>query len=272
MRKLLIAFALSIPFVSIAQIADSSQRQVKLQGAINFRDLGGYKTQDGHTVKWSRIYRSAAINHLTDADMMVFRKRQIKTVVDFRGTEESAIAEDRLLPNTDYILCPAGSENTLNWMKSLRTVKSGDSLMQTFYAQTDAFSNRYRPFFQKLLQLPDSSALLFHCTAGKDRTGIGAALFLYALGVPFNTIMQDYEATNYYRAQENEKMTAGMAQQMHISEQVAKDMMSAKSNYLQATFDAITKKYGSVDNFMAKELGMDAANIQKLRDKYLQKG
>ncbi|PZF70918.1 tyrosine-protein phosphatase [Taibaiella soli] len=271
MKKLIIAFALCIPFASMAQIADSSQRKVKLQGAINFRDLGGYKTQDGHMVKWSRVYRSAAINHLTDADMMVFSKRQIKTVIDFRGTQESAIAEDRLLPNSDYILCPAGSEHTLDWMKSLSTVKSGDSLMQTFYSQTDAFTDRYRPFFQKLLALPDSSALLFHCTAGKDRTGIGAALFLYALGVPFSTIMQDYEATNYYRAQENEKMTQGMAQQMHISEQVAKDMASAKANYLQATFDAITKKYGSVDKFMSEELGMNAANIQKLRDKYLQK-
>lgn len=272
MKKLIIAFALCLPFVSMAQVADSSQRQVKLQGAVNFRDLGGYKTQDGHIVKWSRVYRSAAINHLTDSDMMVFSARHIKTVVDFRGTEESAIAQDRLLPNTDYILCPAGSENTLNWTKSLSTVKSGDSLMQTFYAQTDAFTDRYRPFFQKLLQLPDSSALLFHCTAGKDRTGIGAALFLYALGVPFNTILQDYEATNVYRAQENAAMMQGMIQKMHVSEQVAKDMMSAKSNYLQATFGAITKKYGSVDAFMAKELGLDAANIRKLRDKYLQKG
>lgn len=272
MKKLIFFFLAATPMMSHAQVADSSLRQVKLQGAINFRDMGGYKTQDGRTVKWGHIYRSAAINHLTDADMQVLSARHIKTVIDFRGTKESAIAEDRLLPNTDYTLCPAGSENTLDWMKYLANVRSGDSMMTSFYSQTNYFTERYKPFFKKLLQLPDSSALLFHCTAGKDRTGIGAALLLYVLGVPYNTIVQDYEATNVYRQQENAQMITGMVAQMHISEQVAKDMASAKATYLQAAFDAINKQYGSVDAFMTKEIGLTPAQIKTLRDKYLQKG
>ena len=118
--------------------------------------------------------------------------------------------------------------------------------------------------------MPDTSALLFHCTAGKDRTGMGAALLLYALGVPKATIMQDYLATNTYRAAENEQAAKAMVAYMHVSEKVANDMMAAKPAYLEATFNAIEKRYGSVNKFLTKEIGLDKAKMKTLKAKYLQ--
>jgi protein-tyrosine phosphatase len=267
-NKLFFALLFLSPFMGHTQIADSSKRQVILQGAVNFRDIGGYATTDGHHVKWNRVYRSAAINSLTDADMQVVASKHIHTVVDLRGTGEAKAAPDRLLSGTDYILCPAGSENTMNMMRSLSGLNSGDSLMIGFYTTTDSFPFKYKPFFNKLMALNDSSALLYHCTAGKDRTGIGTALFLYALGVPKQTIMDDYLASNTYRSAENEKMVKMMVEKMHINEKVASDMAAVKAIYLQATFDAIEKEYGSIDKFLQQELGIGPEQVVALRKKY----
>jgi protein-tyrosine phosphatase len=273
MRHLFVVLTF-LPIAAISQVADSSQRQVRLQGAVNFRDLGGYAVAGGKHVRWDRIYRSADISKLTDSDMAVLKERHIQSVVDLRGVEESKKAPDRLNPGMDYILCPAGSDNNLgDWMKTVATIRTesgGDSMMRIFYAKTEFLAARYKPFFEKLLALPDNEALLFHCTAGKDRTGIGAALLLYALGVPYETILQDYTATNYYRAAENERMVHSMVQGMHIAEPVAKGMMGAKKEYIETSFAAIRQEYGSIDNFLNGPIGLDEGRRQALKDKFLE--
>jgi len=274
MNKIFFSLLLFSSQAGQAQIADSSKRHVPTQGAANFRDLGGYATTDGHHVKWKSLYRSADISKLTDADLDLLKNKHINYVVDFRGVEESKKAPDRLNPGVDYILCPAGSDNNLTeWMKALTTIKTregGDSMIKIFYAQTEFFAPRYKPFFDKLLDLPGDQSLLFHCTAGKDRTGIGAALLLYALGVPYETIVHDYTATNYYRQAENEKMTSMMVQGMHMNEEVAKSIMGARPEYLATTFAAINKEYGSVDNFLKGPLGLDEEKMKQLRSKFLE--
>jgi len=272
--KQLSIFLLLFPVAAFSQVADSSQRQVKLKGAVNFRDLGGYKAAGGKHVRWDRVYRSADISKLSDSDMAVLQDRHIASVVDFRGTQESKQAPDRLNPGMDYILCPAGSDNTMgDWMKTIAAIKTesgGDSMMRVYYSKTEFLADRYKPFFDKLLALPDNQALLFHCTAGKDRTGIGAALLLYALGVPYDTIMADYTATNYYRAGENERMVRGMVQGMHIAEPLARGMMGAKREYLETSFAAIRKDYGSIDNFLQGPIGLDESRRKALREKFLE--
>ena len=272
MKKIACLACLIYPLFANAQVADSSKREVRLQGASNFRDLGGYPTKEGYHVKWDKVFRSADISKLTEEDLALLKKKNIDYVVDLRGTDESRKAPDRMNPNTDYILCPAGSDsNMVYWMKAIVSLKSGgDSMMRVYYTKTEFLADRYKPLFEKLLHLPDQDALLLHCTAGKDRTGIGTALFLYALGVPYETIMNDYLASNYYREKENEKMVSGMVQYMHINEQVAKDMASVKKEYLDATFEAIRQKYGSMENFLRSELGLDEAKISLLKKKYLE--
>ena len=271
MRKIIFSILFLLSIHGYAQIADSSMREVKLQGAVNFRDMGGYATKDGHHVKWNKIYRSADISKLTDNDLAILSQRKIDYDVDLRGVEESKKAPDHINPNTDYILCPAGSDANMNdWMKSIAGLKSGgDSMMLVFYSKTEFLADRYRPFFEKLIALPDQEALVFHCTAGKDRTGIGAALLLFALGVPYETISDDYVATNYYRRNENEKAINAMVQYMHINEGVAKDMLGTKKEYLDKTFNAIRLKYGSIENFIKNQMGFDDVKLALLKKKLL---
>src|ERR1700743_3048572 len=108
MKKIILLFAVTlIASSTFAQVADSAKRKVVLQGAANFRDLGGYATADGHHVKWGEIYRSADISKLTDADLNVLKSRNITYDVDLRGHREAATAPDKLNPGMDYILLPA---------------------------------------------------------------------------------------------------------------------------------------------------------------------
>jgi protein-tyrosine phosphatase len=271
MKYLFITLFVLITTNTFSQIADSTLRHVPLQGAINFRDLGGYTTTDGHHVKWHVIYRSADISKLTPADLDTLNARHIVYDVDLRGTQESAKAPDKLNPGTDYILCPAGSDslNAAMFQHLAGMTSGGDSMMLVWYTNTAYLTARYKPFFGKLLVMPSGDALLFHCTAGKDRTGIAAALLLYALGVPYETIRQDYEATNYYRAADNEKSMSTLAG-MHVGESVIRAMESANGVYLDATFAALRKQYGSIDNYLTGQLGLDQTVLVKLRAKYLE--
>jgi protein-tyrosine phosphatase len=271
MTKLFFLSFLLLPLGLIAQVADSNQREVRVQGAVNFRDLGGYATADGHHVRWGRLYRSADISKLTPADLDTLQTRHITHDVDLRGVAESAQAPDKLNPGTDYILCPAGSDSVNTMFQHLAGMtQGGDSLMMVFYSNTTYLTARYKPFFGRLLTVENSNALLFHCTAGKDRTGIAAALLLYALGVPYPTIRADYEATNYYRAQDNQRMMNGMVAGAHIGPSVAKALMSADGVYLDATFEAIRTQYGSVDRYLAEQLGLDKGKLTILKAKYLE--
>ncbi|WP_293308780.1 tyrosine-protein phosphatase [Pedobacter sp. UBA5917] len=253
-----------------AQVADSAMRKVNLQGAVNFRDAGGYSTKDGRHVKWRKVYRSADLSKLTDADLAELKARKITFDVDLRGHQEAATAPDKLNPNTDYILCPAGSDSLNTITRDLAAHKNADSIMMAFYGNTRYLADRYKPFFNKLLSLPDDQSLVFHCTAGKDRTGMGAALFLYSLGVPYQTIVDDYTASNYYRRAESQKAINAMVSMMHIDPQSAKSLMDVKKAYLDATFTAINKQYGSVDQFLKNQIGLSERDIETLKSKYLQ--
>ena len=272
MKKLTLFLLLAfVAFGVNAQVADSAKRLVALHGAANFRDLGGYATTDGRHLKWGEVYRSADISKLTDSDLMVLKNRNIAVDVDLRGHQEQAQAPDKLNPGTDYILCPAGSDN-MDWAKQIAKLKGkqADSLMIVYYSNTQYLADRYKPFFDKLLNLQQGQSLVFHCSAGKDRTGIGSALFLYSLGVPYNTIMDDYLASNFYRKAVNAQLVGQMVKYMHMDPEVAKSMAGVKKEYLDATLNAIKAQYGSIDNYLKTQIGLDDQKIAQLKAKYLE--
>ena len=246
------------------------RRAVALEGGSNFRDLGGYPTQDGHHVKWGHIYRSADVSKLTDADLKTVENHNIAVVCDFRGPQEYQQSPDRLPAGVTRIELPAGSENVDNRAMFAQMQKPGvnlDSLMGAYYTKIDYFGAKYKPMFDQLLTLDDSKALMFHCMAGKDRTGIGAALILSALGVDRATILKDYTATDVYWKPAREQMMAQM-QKMGLSEEMVKPMLATNPMYLQNTFDTIDKQYGSMDKFLTQEMGLTPAVLAELQAKY----
>ena len=142
--------------------------------------------------------------------------------------------------------------------------------MMSFYTVLTPFKDRYTPLFDSLLSNKTISPMLFHCTAGKDRTGIAAALILYALGVDEQTIFEDYEATNYYRRNENAKTITQMTKYYGLDEKIASNLMGAKKEYIAATFASIRSNFGTIESYLEKELELNAAKINKLRKIYLE--
>lgn len=267
MKTIFLALVACLPLAAKAQLADSNARLVHVQGAVNFRDLGGYPTADGHIVKWGKLYRSADISRLSDADLDTLKTRHVHTVIDFRGTAESQKAPDRLLPQTDYTLCPAGSDSLPDPKKMAQLIVK-DSVLTGIYGSTRYLGARYRPFFQKLIALPGDQALLFHCTGGRDRTGIGAALLLYALGVPKEKIYEDFTASNVYLQGMTSQWAAPMAKAAQVDESVIRERLRLRPELLEATFNAIRKDYGSMERFYEQELGMGPKELKKLKAAY----
>ena len=166
----------------------------------------------------------------------------------------------------------AGSEQVgdrTKMMQQMSKAQNGDSIMLPFYTDLSPFKNRYQPMFNVLLNTHKDSAVLYHCTAGKDRTGIATALILYALGVDEKTIMADYLASNFYRASDMNRMKKLLIESYHMNESVVEDVMGVKEKYLQATFDAINNKYGSIDKFLKTEMGLTNHKRKILYRKYL---
>jgi protein-tyrosine phosphatase len=266
MKTALLFIALSAPALSFAQLSDSTQRLVHLKGAVNFRDVGGYTTKDGKTVKWKKVYRSASINKLTDQDMDSLKARNIYTVIDFRGNKESADAPDRLLAGTDYTLSPAGSDSLPKSAQMIAGFKN-NQFSDDFYGKGGLkyFGNRYRPLFQKLLSLKEGQSILYHCTGGRDRTGQATALLLYALGVPQQKIEEDFVASNIYLGSTMGKMMAPMAAASGMTVKELEEKMSLRPELIRTFFSALTTGYGSIENFMDKELGVGKKEITILK-------
>jgi alkaline phosphatase len=248
------------------KLATNPKRAVGLQGGSNFRDLGGYPAAGGKTVKWGRIYRSAEVSQLTEADLATLQGLNLAVNCDLRGPQEVQTAPDRMPAGVKYLNLPAGSENVGNassYLIQVKTAAQADSLIRASYTNTAHFKAKYQPMFEQLLALPSGKALLFHCTAGKDRTGIGAALVLSALGVPVPYILADYQATDVFWKTEREKRLAQMAGMMDANR--LRPLMAANPGYLAQTLAIINQKYGSMANFLKTEMGLTDDKLTKLQ-------
>jgi protein-tyrosine phosphatase len=264
-------FLLLFPALTFAQNAQptdtlvyNSRRAVTLEGASNFRDLGGYPGAGGKTVKWGHIYRSADISRLTDADLKTLESRHIATVCDLRGPTELSKNPDRLPAGVTYLNLPAGSE-AVQPATNNATVKR-DSTAGTGYARTDHLKAKYKPMFDQLLALDNDKALMFHCAGGRDRTGIGAALVLSALGVDKAIVLKDYVATDVYLKPEQ---IAWLSEQYGMSKEQMTKLIVMKPADLDKFFTAVNQKYGSMDTFLTTEMELTPAKLATLRAKYL---
>ena len=270
MKTLLLLLAL--PLAAQAQKPDAlvfnARRAVVLQGGSNFRDLGGYPAAGGKHVRWGHIYRSADISQLTDADLQTLQSRHVALVCDLRGPQEYAQAPDRLPAGAKRVELPAGSEKIDPRLLTGGPSVNRDSLMRATYSNLSFFKAKYEPMFAQLLALPGDEALLFHCTAGKDRTGIGAALVLSALGVDRATILRDYAATDVYWRASREQMLQRLTQAGQPTEAL-RPLLAANPAYLAGTFAAIDQQYGSMNNYLAKEMDLTPKKLALLRAKYL---
>jgi protein-tyrosine phosphatase len=259
-------------------------RHVPLSGQPNFRDLGGYEAVDGRSVKWRVVYRSGELSQLSEDDVRKLGALGIKTVVDLRSPEEVAARGPGRLPD-GTALQPMPIASSDMFKKLIPMLLGGDfsklppdlldsvnrHLVREFSAQFGGLLRALRDRANR--------PLVFHCTQGKDRAGFGAAMVLSALGVPWDTVLEDYLLSNHYRRAENEKML-GMIRGLAVSQGGAFDEESAfrrvegllyvKERSLQAAHAEIVARYGSVEGYLVDGLGCSRADLEQLRDELLE--
>jgi protein-tyrosine phosphatase len=241
-------------------------RSLPLTGASNFRDLGGYAGHGGRQVRWRRIFRSDHLADLTPTDVAQVTELGLTRVCDFRGTQERA-PQACVLPQVK-VHALSIEPTVVQGMKSLLasgqapTVQDTVRLMEQTYRDFVLHNSvRFAELFGHLLE--SDAPLVFHCTAGKDRTGFAAALILTALGVPKAVVMQDYLLTNdLYRMPHT---SAPFAPQ-----EVLNVLWRVQPNFLEAAFHAVEAEYGSLQHYLAKTLGMGAPEMARLETLYLQ--
>ncbi len=256
-----------------------SERELDIQNSINVRDLGGIKTKNGKHIKWGKFFRSGALANLTDKDKSYLAEIGLKTIIDLRSSHEMEDQPDTKLNGVEWINIQLGGENTnpndiSKMMKAMMEMKpddDGTSIMGEFGKKFIERGELFKQEFDLFLN-PEKQPIIFHCTAGKDRTGHTSALLLYALGVDMETIYDEYELSNYFRnkkSQENDQQSKAMLEKYGIPENAMIIMNGVNRNWLKMFFNEIQLKYGSVDNFLEQELELDSKAKQKLREMYL---
>ncbi|WP_460725049.1 tyrosine-protein phosphatase [Nocardia heshunensis] len=233
---------------------------LRLDGAANFRDIGGYRTADGRTVRTGVAFRSNRLAGLTDADLAKLSTAGVTLDVDLRNGSERSSAPDRVPTGAQYRVADVVSfdsgvsfhefpvitlgrgviDGLINGSSDL--VQSADyPLMVDFHGSDVAFGTLLRSL------ATNSGAAVYHCTSGKDRTGWATAVLLTLLGVPRDVVNADYLASNTELG----------------------DPKAVQLSWLEAAFGEVDRLYGSVDTYVRDGLGLDQATIDALRAKLL---
>lgn len=247
-----------------------TDRVLPVQGALNFRDMGGYLTNDGRSVKWGKLYRSAELSRLTEADLTYLKGLGIGWICDLRTAEEVALQPSPRIGNeTNENLSFLSTANP-----SLMAGMTGitESMLADMNRLMVGNTVLTAVILQKLLEGGGVPAL-FHCAAGKDRTGFVSSIVLQAVGVPRETVLQDYAMTNQFTDRFMEQMAgSNLAHAPFMSKlepNVAQALSEARPAYLQAAFDEIDARYGSFDGFWEQGLGFTPADRERLQQLYL---
>ncbi|MHC5202441.1 tyrosine-protein phosphatase [Myroides sp. LJL119] len=257
-----------------------SNRLIDLKKVSNFRDLGGLVNQDQRRIIWGKFYRSGQVNDLKKSKFSEFKKLGITTVVDLRTDKEIARKPDNLPKDVTYLNYQAYQDSEDMFSKTRKDVLKGkispataDSLVVEFYGlYATENPQEIRKIITTILDNPDST--LFHCSAGKDRTGMIAAILLSILKVDKQIIMQDYLLSNNYR----EKQVASRMKLAkfgklffpNLNYQVVETFSWIKPIFLESMFESITKKYGSMDSYIENELQISPKQRQAYLDIYTQ--
>lgn len=258
-----------------------AHRLLNFEGIPNFRDLGGYSTTDGRQLKWGRLYRAGSLTNASTEDLANLQKLGLVSIIDFRSTVEKQQEPDRLpeAAGFELIEIPVLDEGNMALARELtERIESGNlgdfdpnQVMLTANRQfANEFTPRFRLFIRAVLAA-DGAPVLWHCTAGKDRTGFASAILLRILGVPPDVVMRDYMASEQpaLEARRNELLMLRLFKGGDTADKVA-SLLGVDETWLQAAFDEIDATWGDFDSYVIHGLQLGIADVERLRKSLLQ--
>ena len=268
-----------------------AQQYLPVDGIVNARDLGGYQATDGKTVRHGLLLRSASLAEAKEKDLSYLSGIPVGTVVDFRMDFELRGKEDKVIPGARYVRLPVNSSGidvTDEDAKELSRHKSFDIrkfiMIAAFNKRAQKIAHEMYPImvmdedcqkqFAAFLQMAvhADSAILFHCTQGKDRAGLASAYILSALGVDRETIIKDFDATNAIYAKDVKRLSRRVrffgGKDKEI--ETVKAFIGANTDNFIKVLDLIDSEYGSMLNYIQGPLGLSDNDIQRLKERYLQ--
>ncbi|MFD3944502.1 tyrosine-protein phosphatase [Streptomyces sp. NPDC058579] len=291
-RRALLSTAGATALVSLAspavaaprrRLRASAVRHVPLQGAVNVRDLGGYLTYTGDRVRQGLVYRGDALGKLTDADLTTLSGLRLATVVDFRiPLEVQSDGADRL-PGGLVPVSRAVTDNGLNALiraaiGSRDPVKQEEMLgggrapafmAEVYRSFVTSADNRAR-FAATIRDIarPGAGPLLYHCTSGKDRTGWLSYLLLTVLGVPERYAVEDFLASNTFRAAYDAQLRAGLKQAgLMQNPDLLIPMQEVRTEYLNTALAEAKTRYGSLLRYLTDGLALEPRTLAQLQDR-----
>jgi protein-tyrosine phosphatase len=239
-----------------------------LQGATNFRDLGGYAGHGGRPVRWRKLFRSDHLGDLTEADRALLADLELVSAFDFRGTEERAAMPYALAGVVQHSL--AIEPTVVQHLEDLQaagrplTPEVVVELMKDLYRSlVNDQASHFARLFHHLLEA--DGPLVFHCTAGKDRTGVAAALILLALGVSRRDVMEDYLLSNELYKRLPPPQTRTPAEALAV-------LWRVQEAFLDAALQSVERDHGSVERYLTRGLGLTPAALRALAGRYLEDG
>lgn len=254
---------------------------IQADSLMNTRDLGGMPAQDGRHIKPGRLIRAAMLSEAKAKDLKTLtEKHNLKTIVDLRGDAEIGASPDPVIEGVRYIKNPILDSQTLGISHEddvstvAKKMPEGHDHMIHVYeilAHNDRALSHFRKFIGYVLEQKEG-AILWHCTAGKDRTGIAAMILETALGVPQDLIMEDYLYTNECSKTIVDMVMADILIRTDDEKVItsAREMMMAREEYIQAFVTGMVMQSGSIDAFLKERLGLGEETKAQLQDMYLE--
>jgi protein-tyrosine phosphatase len=283
---------------SVINLSQLEKRVIHIDGTINFRDLGGYLSHDGRTIKWRQMFRSAQLNQLSEQGVKSLAALNMKTVIDLRFDEETsryptirnAVPDATFFSWRDEITSARESAKPDSKSSKMRrswrdSLDSNDPAIVR-EAMRSNYPNKlysHRGIYRRmLLRLIDGHGpLLFHCAAGKDRTGVAAALILSLLGVDDQQIIEDYLLTQSLIEGRMENLLAAGANveddfddfQSKLAAQpkeMLKPIFDADRNYITTLLDYVAQTYEGFNRYAHEQLELTDADILQLQNQLLE--
>ena len=239
-----------------------------LESQPNFRDLGGFPTADGRKIKTGLLFRSGDLHSWTDEDLLKLDALQIATIIDFRSDRERESRPDSVLSSVksimNLVIPDLSREQAVEYLSTNNARGLETLLIDVYRTMVNDNQKEYKEFFN-ILANTSHLPILFHCAAGKDRTGLASLFLLTALGVDMKHILEDYFSTNVHNLDYSNKIIEKI-NEMGFNGELMRPMLEVREEYLNAALDEIDLKYRGLNAFLTETLNAD---IGKLKKRYL---